>query len=406
MKTLKTLTTTLASLTMLSLSACGPEDALQTHDGLGGVVSQSQSLLSCSYGSTRRVAVSDGAQLQAALSSAQPGDDIVLAAGAYSRGAGFSLTRGGTADKPITIRSTTPLAAEIRSPVQINASYVVLAAVEFTGSGSIELSGTGSRITRNFLHGLDGIAVRVNAGARVRVDHNKLSDMKGRGISLDASGGVRNPVVERNHFLNWVGPVNENAHEAAQLGMSDNDSDVSMYATLQYNLFEGVGVDQETVSVKSSDNTVRFNTLRDSRNITNRHGEDNLYTANYFEDSEGLNVHDQNNELQANKCVRCKFGFRVMAGGNNPAGTSQSPAAYALNTVLRANSGPIIVGFGFGNNDLDQLPRNTRIDRANKDSVSKYVSSAAYTLFDNTVSLPTPSPLSAADVGYDAGTCD
>jgi parallel beta-helix repeat protein len=60
--------------------------------------------------------VADVAALTAAVSSAQPGDRIVLAAGTYafpSGGRAFTASTKGTADKPITVVAATPLAAKL-----------------------------------------------------------------------------------------------------------------------------------------------------------------------------------------------------------------------------------------------------------------------------------------------------
>jgi hypothetical protein len=407
MKTFKILTSSLVAAMALSLTACGPEldeqlDA-QPEVPVEDPSNVEAQALNCTYGSTRRVPVANSSELRQALSNALPGDDIVLASNTYSLSGGFSITRDGTADRPITIRAASALGAVLRSSFEIHADHVTLAGVEVINA-QVVLDGTASRLTRSRLRDLDGIAVLVSGGTRPRVDHNELVGMKGRGISVNASQGVRNPRIDRNFLHDWVGPLNENVHEGVQLGMSQDDSNVSLFATLEYNLFRNVGVDQETVSVKSSNNTVRFNTLLSSRNITNRHGEDNVYTANWFEASEGINIHDQNNELRANRCVDCKFGFRVMAGGTSPTSIETSPAPYALNTRLTGNNGPVIVGFGHGNNGLDQLPRGTTIDRGHVGTI-RTVGGASFTRFDASGSLPFASRLSTSQVGVGSGSC-
>jgi hypothetical protein len=403
MKTFKNLMGSLVAALSLALTACGPDLDEQPLLPVDEPTDAEAQALSCSYGSSRRVPVSNASELKQALANAAPGDDIVLASGPYSISGGFSISRSGTVDRPITIRAATPLGAVLRSSLEIHGAYVTLAGVEVVGA-SLLLDGTESRITRCRLRDLDGIAIKVDGGTRPRVDHNELIGMKGRGISVNASNGVRSPRIYRNYLHDWVGPVNENVHEGVQLGMSNDDSNVSLGAVLEYNLFKNVGVDQETVSVKSSNNTVRFNTLLSSRNITNRHGEDNVYTANWFENSDGLNVHDQNNELRANRCVSCQFGFRVMAGGTQPDAAETSPASYALNTRLTGNNGPVIVGFGHGNNGLNLLPRNTSISRNHVGTI-RSINNAAYSRFDATGSLPSPFKLTTSQVGVGAGTC-
>ena len=150
----------------------------------------------------------------------------------------------------------------------------------------------------------EGTAVVLSGGVRPRVDHCEFVGIRGRGITVKPGGGkVRNPLIDRNDFRDFVGPAGGDAFEAVQLGVGEEDSDTPLRATLQYNLFEGLRVDPETVAVRSSGNTVRFNTLVRARNLANPHGEDNLYLGNWAEESEGLLIHDQNNQLRANKFV-------------------------------------------------------------------------------------------------------
>lgn len=63
--------------------------------------------------SARRVDVADVAQLQAAIQTALPGDEIVLQAGTYTI-ATLSCQASGTAASPIVVRAAAPLAARLR----------------------------------------------------------------------------------------------------------------------------------------------------------------------------------------------------------------------------------------------------------------------------------------------------
>ena len=60
------------------------------------------------------ITVNDTAGLRAAVAAAEPGDEIVLAAGTYDLGSSVTVTRAGTAAAPIRVRAQTPRTALIR----------------------------------------------------------------------------------------------------------------------------------------------------------------------------------------------------------------------------------------------------------------------------------------------------
>lgn len=398
---MKVLSATLATTMMLTLSACGPEDALDPQGGSEGEARE----LRCGYGSPQRIFVSNSSELLLALETVRPGDEVVLANGTYSSSDGFILERSGTAEQPITFRAARPLGAELRSTFDIHADYVVLAGLDVSGV-SVELDGTGSRVTRSRFRDTEGTALVISGGVRPRVDHCEFVAIRGRGITVKPGAGkVQNPLIDRNHFHHFVGPAGGDAFEAVLLGATEADSDVPLRATLQYNLFEGLGVDAETVAVRSSGNTVRFNTLVRARNLANLHGEDNLYLGNWAEESEGFLLHDQRNQLQANKCVGCTFGFRIMAGGSEPQAPTTALAPYARDTLLTGNDGPVIIGQGHGAPGLGELPRGTNIDRGHVGPI-KVIDDADYFRFSYTgPALATPLKLGEAQVGPRSGTC-
>jgi hypothetical protein len=88
-----------------------------------------------------------------------------------------------------------------------------------------------------------------------RVDHNYIHDLKG-------GGG--------------------NGWEAVRLGLSGLAPSKG-FNVIEYNLFKGATGDPETISVKSSDNIIRYNTFRATRGeITLRHGNRTQVYGNFM----------------------------------------------------------------------------------------------------------------------------
>ncbi len=125
-------------------------------------------------------------------------------------------------------------------------------------------------------------------GSHNRIAYNDIGPKKGFGavVIYDGEGHEgRNisqyDVIEYNHF-HHIGPRVTNGLEAIRLGLSSLSLS-SGYATVQYNLFDGLNGEDEIVSVKSSDNIIRYNTIRNSYGgLVSRHGNRNLFYGNFI----------------------------------------------------------------------------------------------------------------------------
>jgi hypothetical protein len=131
---------------------------------------------------------------------------------------------------------------------------------------------------------------------------------------------------------------------------------------LELNLIERVSIDSEAVSIKSSENLVRLNTMLDCRaNLTNRHGERNRIEANWLERCIGIVVQDRGNEVVGNVLVDCRDGIRIM-GGDVPAGEWPARGGHpaAEDTLVARNlAGEVTVGRLFRGHDVPA--RHTRL---------------------------------------------
>src|SRR5262249_53220045 len=139
--------------------------------------------------------VNSNSTLASALSSANPGDTIVLANGTYS---GFTVSRSGTSGAPITIEAATQGSATISSGIiNLNGvSYVILQGLNVTTSGgSVSVDGT----TRNV-----GVALINAVSCQVTRCTFRLSSPSGDTFWVMLGGHSDSNRVDHNEF----GPQN------------------------------------------------------------------------------------------------------------------------------------------------------------------------------------------------------
>src|SRR5581483_1152345 len=105
----------------------------------------------------RTVAVASTAELSTALTQAQPGDRIEVAAGDYAGGV-VRATRSGTAQAPLTIAAAQPGQVRFVGAGGLDlsgTSHVVVQGFVFANDAGLSVPGTatGTRITRNVFQG-------------------------------------------------------------------------------------------------------------------------------------------------------------------------------------------------------------------------------------------------------------
>jgi hypothetical protein len=366
----------------------------------------------------RERAVANPSELQAALLTARPGDHIVLADGSYASRGGLRVEVAGTPSAPIVVRAGNRLRARLTTGLAIDAPDVVVAGLEIGGSG-MAVAGDRARVTRCRFRGTRGIALALLAGEGAVVDRCEFVGCRGRGISIapdGRAGRIAGPRVQRNHFREFAGEPGDNGHEAVQIGQFGGDALLQVGAAVEHNLFVGIDVDSETVSVKSSGNTIRANTFLACRSRpTNRFGNRNRWHANWIEDCRGMWIYGADHELLGNRLVGPNGeGLCVMAGNSSPEDIRKSaPAAggrekdhspycrdvlVAGNTAERLVIGKVIERFG---RPYDLPAIGTRVE---EHAGPTAVELATGTLIAEwaSVAVPTAVRLTADDVGPEA----
>ncbi|MFF0483135.1 chondroitinase-B domain-containing protein [Streptomyces sp. NPDC004435] len=240
------------------------------------------------------VTVTSIAALQSAIDSAVPGDRVVLADGAYTvPSSGIRVSgKHGTTSAPITIVSASRGGAVLSGSVSFvlsGSSNITISGFAFRQTTTLAVPADCPRIrlTRNDFKladsaGLDWVTVR---GDDAKIDRNYFHHRSSQGIFLVVDGPGTTAMAQRTHiFRNYFADhsyTGANGGEAIRLGVSHRALSTAD-AVVEYNLFERCDGDPEAISVKSSGNTIRYNTLRDGKGgIVLRHGNATTVEGNH-----------------------------------------------------------------------------------------------------------------------------
>jgi poly(beta-D-mannuronate) lyase len=238
----------------------------------------------------RTVPVATSAALATATSGARAGDCIVLADGPYTFP---TLSAKGTASSPIVIRAAHPQKATVSSGklTYDGAAYLIVEGLLWQAD-AIKLNNCDHcRLSRSRLMlaepaGADYDWVTVSGTSKsCRIDHNELGpkNVIGNMIMLGGSGAqaVQDTRIDHN-FFHDVNRTSGNGWETIRAGLSGWTFS-SARSVIEQNLFKRCSGDPETVSLKSSDNILRYNTMRATAGeLTLRHGNRTSVYGNYI----------------------------------------------------------------------------------------------------------------------------
>ncbi len=244
------------------------------------------------------ISVSTISQLNSAIANAQPGDSIELADGTYNGTINALSGLNGTAAKNIIIRAKNVDKAVLAGSAKFdlsNCSYITIEGIKITSSVTVGIklnSCNNIRVTRCRLRttetaGADNkyILIQGANSHHNRIDRNIFEEKHEMGQMLAIHGSSTQvsqyDVVELNYFKNfYTGPAN--GYETIRVGLS-GISMSSGYTVIQNNLFENTDGENECVSLKASDLTIRYNTFRNVKGeCTSRHGNRHSVYGNFF----------------------------------------------------------------------------------------------------------------------------
>jgi Chondroitinase B len=213
-----------------------------------------------------------------------------------------------------------------------------------------------ARVTRNTFTGGSGHIVTISSDDS-EVDHNTFRNKTSEGVYLQitgpGSGIAKRTSVHHNYFFNHQFK-GSNGGESIRLGYSHKQNQKA-FAVIENNLFERADGDNEAISVKSSDNTVRHNTIRNSRGeITLRHGHRTRVDGNFIIGGVSGIRFFGNDHVIVNNVVQGNSGKAIQVGsgtvrddsGNTTSHEAADRCLVAFNTFVATHSTVIQVGNG------------------------------------------------------------
>lgn len=276
------------------------------------------------------IRVSSLDELKAALANASPGDVIVVADGIYQLTEDIIVDKVGSESKPLTIRAEHIGGAEITGDGGFNlvspASYVVISGFKFTHPASRARTGNGTtfcRWTQNLFETPGKGDYLTISGSDHQIDYNVFQnkDSMGKFIAVRGQGSqiAERLWIHHNYFYNFANQGGANGAEALQFGLS-GFSLSSSNSVVEYNLFEKCHGENELISVKASEVTLRYNTIRDCpAQFTLRHGNRCVVYGNYFINTPGLRIFGDDHLIHSNYFQDCSLAINIGNGGGEVA---------------------------------------------------------------------------------------
>jgi hypothetical protein len=232
-------------------------------------------------GCARMVPVSGSAALAGAVTAAMPGDCLILADGAYDP---LTITAKGTAAAPIVLRAANrgKVIVSAGNIAMMGAAYVVVEGFSFQGmSSAVATSSDHCRISRCRFQ--LGVARANGTSDFTRIDHNEFGPKNtGDGHYVHATESSTNSRIDHNYLHDATG--GGTSRDSVSLGCCGPEFDYHETGNvMEYNLLVNCSADAEIVSIKSSSNTIRYNTIRrSSGTLTLRAGRKSAIYGNFL----------------------------------------------------------------------------------------------------------------------------
>jgi poly(beta-D-mannuronate) lyase len=336
------------------------------------------------------VLIRTAAELTEAVATAQPGDEIIVAAGRYADWR-VELGGSGSADKPIIVRpqSNDGVTFTGQSHFAITGRYIEFRDFQFEDcimdDSPVALWGAfQSRVTNcTFTRGTGSrSAVSVGQGAREnRIDNCRFLAVVGRSIQVRVNDDIEEfgiPQYNRidHNLFQDIPPLGDNGRETIQVGHNQRDLGATpVYATVENNLFLRCNGEAEIISNKTSNNTYRNNVFRDCEGeLVMRGGAHCVIEGNRFEGcTGGIRLSGTYHRVTDNVIVRSRnTGIRLLYGMTKELGGHYQAVTESLianNTIIDAGKAGLLVGDGRGEDSnergIKSIPPYKNIFRGN-----------------------------------------
>ncbi len=309
--------------------------------------------------------VSSVKAFERAVDSAEPGDEIIIADGAYSNWK-VSVGCRGTEKRPIVVRAENEHKAVFSgvSSFRIGGQHVVVRGLAFEDC-ELELSPISfgnaryCRVTDCRFTDLGGRVSVVRFEGRAehnRVDHCEFKDIVGRSVQVKINedsvkdGPPLSNRIDHNLFQD-VPPKGSNGRETIQIGQDQKlYGHIESRTLVENNVFLRCDGEIEIISNKGAANTFRGNLFKDCKGeLTLRGGERCLVEGNRFEGcNSGIRVLGTKHRVIENVIIGAKdAGIRLGFGHTREQGGLNQAAGGCLvanNTIVGAGEIGIWLG--------------------------------------------------------------
>ncbi|MBT4815181.1 MAG: hypothetical protein HN742_32160 [Lentisphaerae bacterium] len=291
--------------------------------------------------------VQDEAELLAAAARAKPGDHVVMKDGTWSDMPLVFLAKGST-DKPVVLRPQSPAGVVVTgtSSLKIGGEYIEVRGLVFRDgvrpkfttrdrshvyeSDVIALHINGehqarhTRLTRIRMNNWTSLATyRVRwiyvSGEHNRIDHCRFIGQADRGETIVVAVGDKavHHRIDHNTFAKRPKGKMSNGYEVMRIGGGDVSMDTDSGVLVEYNVFDDCDGEGETISVKASGCTFRYNLFMDTRGeLVLRNGNRCVVENNRFERCMGgIRISGSGHKVTNNLVVDSTLsGIRMVAG--------------------------------------------------------------------------------------------
>jgi len=335
--------------------------------------------------------ITSPSQIASAAAGSSPGDEIVLADGFYSNAGAVSFATSGSSGSPVTLRAATPGGVVLSGTVAltVTGNWLVVSGLRFDSArntaGLLSLDAAfDTRVTQcAFINSgstasvFDRMLRIENGAARTRIDHCFFQGNLATGVEyLYVTGNeIGSDHLFDHNYLRDTQRITTNGRETIKIGNSQKYfGDRDARVVVQYNLWDNTVGDNELISVKASNNTVRFNTFLDAlkeSGLQIRGGSNNVVEGNYlYRTAEGIKLMGENGVVFNNyledttrtASASAQLGAITMEAGTSNSASADVQAAQrflvAYNTVVRTqdfSSTRLAAGIALGPRKLNNV---------------------------------------------------
>jgi len=267
--------------------------------------------------------------LSTRISGAQPGDQIILSNGVYTTANIINISCTGTATRPILIAAQSIGGARIGGTDGFNfigANYVTIQGFYFTYTNSgtqgliVDTASTHCRITRNIFE-TDPVQYWCFVqGDDTEVDHNLFRNKSAKGEYITVEGNSATLTFPQRLWAHDNDLFNNhysggNGGESTRVGTGLYKL-LSSWAVVENNLYEQANGDPEAISIKTSDNVIRYNTITNNfqGTISLRQGCRNRVEGNFILNADGMKFYADDHLIINNYLQGVISGIQFGAG--------------------------------------------------------------------------------------------